>query len=78
MVSAPVFARGGDGFNNGDEHNLNDENNNDYHNNFYYGNHSDYNNGVVVLPEDSNTDSSCQTTQVGDSSGNCVTQQNCN
>ena len=77
LASAGVSARGFDGYNNGVDHNFNDENNNDYHNNFYYGAHSDYNNGVVVLPDDSDDDPSCQSTQVCDSSGSCVIQQNC-
>lgn len=73
-VNTAIFARGGGGFNNEGNHDLN---NNDYNNNFYYNRHLNDNNGVLV-PDDTDMDSSCQTTQVCDSSGNCVTEQNCN
>lgn len=80
-----VFARVEGGFNNEGYHGLNNnhfqnhnnEYNNGYNNQFYYNKHLNDNNGVLILPDDSNIDSSCQTTQVCDSDGNCMTQQNC-
>ncbi len=58
----------------------NDENNKGYNNSFYYDNHVNEGNGFVVIPADSDVDSSssCQSAQICDASGNCVTQQNCN
>lgn len=76
MTGSPaIFARGEGGFNNEGNRGLN---NNGYNNSFYYNKHLNDNNGVAIIPDDSDMTSACQTTQVCDSSGNCVTQQNCN
>lgn len=80
IISTVVLSRGEGGFdndgardfNNNDFHNL--DNDNGYNNNFYYDNRVN-DNGVVIVPDDS---SDCQSTQVCDASGNCVTQQSCN
>ena len=77
-ASSAIFARGVGGFNNGGDRGLNnDYNNKGYDNSFYYNRHLNDYNGVAVIPDDADADSSCQTTQVCDSSGTCVTQQNC-
>lgn len=74
MIASPtIFARGAGGFNEGNH----DLNNDGYNNSFYYNKHLN-DNDVVFVPDDSDMDTTCQTTQVCDSSGNCVTQQNCN
>lgn len=81
-MSTVVSARIEGGFNNPVPHNLNNNiihnpiNNDGYNNNFYNRHYN--NNGEVILPDDGDNDSSCQSTQVCDSSGNCVTQQSCN
>ena len=73
--SSAIFARGVGGLHNDGDRGLN---NNGYDNSFYYNRHLNDYNGVAVIPDDADADSSCQTTQVCDSSGTCLTQQNCN